>query len=653
MMKLIELKLKKIKGIKEFTFRPEGRNAKVYGKTGSGKTTLADAWQWLMTGKDTKNRANFALKTIDGNSGHPETEYEASAKIEKDGKAIELKKVYKEKRTKKKGFAQKQFTGHTTDYYIDSLPVNETKYKEYVSSVADEKLFKLLTNPFYFSEILPWQDRRILLLSICDNMPSDEDIIGGDRELSEITEFLDGKSVDDCRTILKDQKKGINKALDKIPTRVDEASRALIAVDNDKEEDMAKDAIILKEKIENAQNKKMMVENDKGMIEKKNELAETKHKISKFIIEYEKKIDEEKATAEKELSGIEREYDDACMKETSKQKAHDEVDKEIDDMESRIIILRQQWHEENDKEFSYQMSTVCPACGQSLPEKSIKDAREKALELFNKEKSEKLERIQDEGKKLKASIEMLEKDRDKLKKEIEVIEEEKKALNKKAQSNIKANTNIEARKDKYTRQEEYLALAKQEFAIEAELRKLAAGDREETISKIDTEIKEAVRALNGLEGDLLKIRQNKEQEKRIESLEEEEKTLGREFEELERRLFLLDSFTRKKVELVEGRVNGKFNLARFKLFNQLVNGDLEDCCETTDKKGVPFTSNLSGGEKIFIGLDIINTLSEHYGLSYPIFIDDAVLTTDEIRTPGQQIRLYIQAGQDSLKVVTE
>ena len=89
-------------------------------------------------------------------------------------------------------------------------------------------------------------------------------------------------------------------------------------------------------------------------------------------------------------------------------------------------------------------------------------------------------------------------------------------------------------------------------------------------------------------------------------------------------------------------------MARFKLFENQVNGALAECCETT-YNGVPY-SNLNNGARLNIGLDIINTLAEHYGFSPPVWLDNAESVTDILPTKGQQIRLIVSGMDKKLRI---
>ena len=108
-------------------------------------------------------------------------------------------------------------------------------------------------------------------------------------------------------------------------------------------------------------------------------------------------------------------------------------------------------------------------------------------------------------------------------------------------------------------------------------------------------------------------------------------------------------FIRTKVNLLEDRINSKFKYAKFKLFAEQINGGLTEVCETLFD-GVPYSSGLNNAAKINVGLDIINTLSEHYGFSAPIFIDNAEAVTKLIATKAQTVSLVVSEQDKALRI---
>ena len=75
----------------------------------------------------------------------------------------------------------------------------------------------------------------------------------------------------------------------------------------------------------------------------------------------------------------------------------------------------------------------------------------------------------------------------------------------------------------------------------------------------------------------------------------------------------------------------------------------EDCCACT-VNGVPY-STLNSGHRIVAGLDIIQSLSELYGVSVPIFVDncESVSNGNLPDMDSQMICLYVSEDKQ-LKV---
>src|SRR5699024_10168105 len=135
-------------------------------------------------------------------------------------------KVYKEKYTKKRGQITAEFTGNTTDHYVDDVPKSKKDYTEVITGLVDENIFKLLTNPMHFNEHLHWKDQRKILLEIAGDV-SDEDVIQSNPSVRDLTDILNGRSIDDHKKAIAEQRKKINQEVERIPIRIDEINRGL------------------------------------------------------------------------------------------------------------------------------------------------------------------------------------------------------------------------------------------------------------------------------------------------------------------------------------------------------------------------------------------------------------------------------------------
>ena len=101
--------------------------------------------------------------------------------------------------------------------------------------------------------------------------------------------------------------------------------------------------------------------------------------------------------------------------------------------------------------------------------------------------------------------------------------------------------------------------------------------------------------------------------------------------------------------LVQNRVEGKFKLAGFKMFEEQINGGISDICEITGPDGVPYP-DLNNAMKINVGLDICNVIGDKLGILAPIFIDNAESVTELIESPAQIVRLVVDRECKTLTV---
>ena len=157
---LKQLILKNFKGIKSLTINFGKNVTNVKGDNGEGKTTIFDAFNWLLFDKNSSGSKNFEIKTLDDkNNAVHMLEHEVQGILMVGCKELALKKVYSETWTRKRGCESKEMTAHSTDYFIDGTPKKKSEYEKYITSMVDEVIFKLITDPMAFNK-LPWKEQR-------------------------------------------------------------------------------------------------------------------------------------------------------------------------------------------------------------------------------------------------------------------------------------------------------------------------------------------------------------------------------------------------------------------------------------------------------------------------------------------------------------
>ncbi len=654
-IKLNKLILQNFKGF-GFTLEPNGHDVSIFGQNATGKTTLADAFSWLLFDKDSLGRSDFEIKNLDsgGNQEHG-LEHTVEAELSYNGNPITLKKIYKEVWTKKRGSAQSTFTGNTNDYFIDGVPVKESEYKTKISEIAgDEASFRMLTSPTVFPA-LPWQKQRSLLLDICGDI-TDAQVIDTDDALAPLTDLLKKYTVsktpiDDLRKVVTSRRTEINKHIDAIPIRIDECKKGMPDISGLILSDAKAEVATYEHFLSEAKLKLQGIDNGSNIADLSKKLAGIDAEISKLERDHFNETTKEITKLNAKINEV-----------TEAKAAHERKSKNLLDLitekknslpriETKLEELRARWVGIDEEKFQDTTESVCPACGQSLPSDRVESAREKALAKFNREKAGELTDIDVEGKKLAEQKASILSEIEKLQKEILELPAFETAYNL---------DELTAKREELKKLAEDYGHTDMAHATEWKQLHTDKGYITEQIEQAKGSVsvdKEAVQkeidnitvSLAISRAHLDKFSQREAGEKRIEELKAEEKKLSREFEELEKQLFLIESFTKRKVSLLNEKINNKFSVVRFKLFNVLVNGGIEDCCEIT-VNGVPFGGGLNSAARTQAGLDIINTLQEHYQMECPIWIDNRESCTVIPDMRCQVISLYVSPEDKALRV---
>lgn len=631
-MRLMELTLHNFKGQSSFALAPKGAHVDIFADNGVGKTTLADALFWLLFDKDSQNRKDFEIKTIDSKTGEPihGLDHEVSATFGIAGESLTLTKTYREVWTKPRGAAKKEFTGHTTDYKVNGVPVQKKEYDQRLAGICDEKLFRLLSDPGYFPAVITWQERRKLLLTVCGDI-TDSEVIASNIGLRELPGIIGKHSLDDYRKIAQARRKEINSEIERIPTRIDEAKRAVESVP-----DIAPDLDALRAALQTLSEERAQIAAGGAIATKTVELREVEAAIQDAITKA--RADAmagcEEARKAYSLASEELASTESALKAAKGALAYDQ------ELYNRIAAglesLRQSYRAISAEEWTG--TEICGACGQPLPPEKIDAAKGN----FNQIKARKLEQNKESGVAEKARLTDLQEKLAIQRSEIEALEAAVPVLSE-AKGTAKASIDTAAANVAPVPD----GLTQQRAQIESELQAMKIGQGGE-LSQIDEKIGQARRDVQDAEGIEARRILKANNEKRIEELELQERTLAAEIEELDAHLYLTEEFIRAKVSALEEKINSKFQIARFKLFDPQVNGAIAECCEVA-VSGVPYGS-LNHGMRLNVGLDIINVLSDHFGFAPPIVVDNAESVTRIHPTRGQQIRLIVSEKDKALRV---
>lgn len=677
LIKLISLHMENFKGIRNLDVNFSDKTS-IKGQNASGKTTIFDAFTWLLFNKNCAGDEKFNVRPLDKDGKKIDNvEIKVVAVLEVDGKEVEFSKVQKQNWVKKRGTDTVTLAGNPNLYGIDGYPKSETDFKAYVSELAQsEDMFKMLTNPQYFSS-LKWKEQRDILMKLVAEV-SDAEMAQSDIKYAPLLDEL-GKapSTDDIRAKFQKALTEWKKKQAEIPVRIDEAEKAKVDVDV-AEQELAK--ADLERKIE-AVDKKIVEANAgnvlgdlrqqemklqfemSGIAQSMNmELKEAKRAIESSIAECTDKFTElHKTISEKEAS--------VQVNKNNIAKADDERKKlgEAYKTEFAKVFDASAYQFDESKWVFDDSTTVCSLCGQKLPDDKIKqlkiefeerktnaraDAEKKlsnAENNFATQKNSNLEEIKSRGFDRKNLIEELEKKNADLEVEIaDLREQEQKAFKAKREAENKL-ADMPAEAD-YMQNKKYADLYNSRIEILQQIESRQASDEKDVIASLEYEKSDLKCQLSEVEKVIAQAAMNVEIDERISQLQTEQKEIGQKVADQEQMVYLLEDFIRFKLNKVSESINSHFKTVNFKLFEMQLNGGMKDCCECT-VNGIPYSA-LNSGHRIIAGLDIISSLSELYGLSVPIFVDNAE-SLNEFNVPDMDAQLILLSVSEDKQLKVE
>lgn len=628
-IKILELSLRNFKGIKELKLIPGGNNLNIYGDNATGKTTIMDGFLWLLFDKDSANSSNFNIKTLD-KSGQPihMLEHEVIAKLEINSKIVELQKLYTEKWTKKKGQSDKELTGHTTEHYINGVPKKKTEYAAYLNQIIDEDTFKILTNPLYFNRALAWKDRRNIVMDLETEIGPTE-IFKENRDLKPLEKLLEDKTIDDLKAEMASRRKKLNEELKSIPYRIDELSREDLEIDvealNSEKKSIEKGLTEIKNS--SSVDYEFRLRGIKGSITTlENEIENLERNAAIEIMANLDLANKAKYNLEKSV----RESDSKALELSSHARGLIEL---IEKTEKEIEELKEMFLDIKVTEFKEE-STICPTCQQKLKSEKV----EALIKEFEENKRTRLRDINEIGKqkqdRLAQAIEELNQTEIKLEGEKEGLEVVKEMLEVKKKEVAGYEEDID--NIDITKLPEYKENKSKIDDLEKEKLNLEEKSKEDDYTERIKELETQILTINK---DLAKVDLAADNKKRVDQLMQRERELAQMVADAEGIEFLCDQYVITKSNLLESKLNSKFSLVKFKLFDVQVNGGISETFVTT-VDGVPF-EDLNNAMKINAGLDIIKTLSEHYSIKLPIFVDNAESINQLLEVSNQVIRLIV------------
>lgn len=646
------------KGIKSIDIKFGEKKTKISGQNASGKTTIFDIFSWLFFNKNSAGEEKFNVRPLD-KDGHQidNVEIKVVGVIEVDGKEVELSKAQKQNWVKKRGTDTVTLQGNVNSFEIDGYPKSEAEFKAYISGLAQsEEMFKMLTNPQYFSS-LKWKDQRDILMKLVAEV-SDVELARTDAKYAPlIAELEKAPSTDDIRAKFSKALSEWKKKQAEIPVRIDEAEKSKVDVDVAEQELLKAD---LERKIEALED--LIGKSDVRIDEMRSEEMHCQFEMSAIAQTMNNELSSKKREIENHKYDHERRLEDV---RSSIRKAQDSIEsskKSISEQTLKKADLVKRYKEEREKKFDEskwvfdENSTVCSLCGQRLQEDKIESLRADfsqrkadAIEIFNEEHAKTLAMIVDDGNTCAEMIKNLTENNKELENKINTLklhEAEEIDIIKKFDEQL---SKIPSCAD-YVQNAEYAKLKAKQDKLLADIAELESKGADKAVEDAKADKEKLKSQLDEVNKIIAQAANNVMIDDRIETLRDEQKEIGQKVADQEQMLYLLEEFIRFKLNKVSESINSHFKTVNFKLFEMQLNGGMKDCCECT-VNGVPY-STLNSGHRIVAGLDIIRSLSELYGVSVPIFVDNAE-SLNEFNVPDMDAQLILLSVSEDKQLKVE
>lgn len=641
-IKLRQLSLVNFKGIRELTVNFADAETLVCGENGTGKTTLFDSFLWLLFGKDSTGRSdsNFNIKTLDG-QGKPilHLEHSVTAKLTVDGRDMELQRKYTENWVKPRGSVEEQLKNHVTEFYVNGVKLaTKREYDMEIAAIIPEDVFRMITNPFYFTAMKP-EAQKAMLFDMAGDV-SDEQVAGICEDYKELLAQLNGRSIAQYAKEVAAKKRACKSELDVIPSQLETAKNLM----PEEEDWVALDA--------EASEKKQEIQLIDCLIADKNKANQQ---------EYERKAKIQTAINEKRIALMSREAEvkqqanngrneaimtltkvkneAAILRERKKMEEGnlDRLNGQLAKAEQELQALRAEYRTINAEQLTYPDGAfVCPTCKRPLEVADVEAKQQELQANFNRDKAARLEANKQKGMAMKKELAELTTKRDACLHTMESI------VNELAKKTDEAD---ELEKNLPEAENVDMLLASDQTAIDikneiTELQnQLTIEAKPEDVTTLNSKKQYLNECLQELYKRMGKREQIDRANKEIAMLEEKRKANAQQLADLEKWEFTAMQFQKDKDAELLKRINSLFTYVSFSFVDEQLNGGEKLTCVCT-VNGKPYPDVNNAG-KVNAGLDIINAICKAKGITAPVFFDNAESVNQLIPSESQIIRLVV------------
>ena len=639
-MKLISLTLENFEGTKRFEFCPDGRSVTVKAANGVGKSTLMDAYWWLLTGKNSAQTEKFDIYPV----GAPEdVQVSVTGVFQTDGgETLTLGRTYKRNIGRRRGDAESTVRGNTTGFSINGVPKAQKDFLPVIEQYfGGEQKLLMLGMLHHFAVETPWADRRAVLIDLFAPHLGDKDIIDAHEELAPLGGYIGAMTtVADYAQQIKLKRRKVQEQLKEIPARIDEAEKSKPGLPPEADAAAIPGLMARKMKLTGTV---AALQNGEGAAALRKRIAEQEAKAAEARAAYLRETAGGNDALQRQAAELRRQIAETEAKKEALVRNQSADAAFLEEADLKLRELRQRAREVHDRFFD-ESESICPTCKREYPPDRIAQLKAE----FNERKSNDAQWTKERGIALAAAI------------------NEKQARQKSSMREIAdCGDRLETLRSHLREVTDSIAAPPAwETTTDARAYAVELDELREQLVHIDSASKEqraaAQAELDAIEAQLAQINARAQMQEhlkaidaRIADLQAEEKKLGVQLAQLDLHLDLTERFVQLQASDIEEKINTAFEGVRWVLFDRQVNGGITPCCRAlllNDRGDWVSYESTNTAHQYNGGLHIIDGLSRAAGLRLPVWIDRAESCTAYDSIENQVIRLHASAEHDKITV---
>lgn len=640
--------LENFKGVQKATYEFSDQTS-ITGDNATGKSTIYEAYLWCLFDKNQQGNATNVQPLDENNEVKHKLETFVVLFFDIDGVEFIAERHLQEKWVKPRGTTELVCQGTTSDYAINAVPMTKTQYGSKLEEIMPLEKWFLLSS----INIIPNLDQKACRAALQAIAPAIDDKVIASNYPAVLKALQDGLKIEELSATIKHEKAKSKEELDSIPAALAAQDRLRVVEDFDAlEKELAEVDIQVKARrqaIDDCQKQQA----DQADVDKANELYDnlsvTNAKIAAIendVISRTRKANQDIELRHSECVNKVNAINQRMAVNTGTTNA---MLKDIENYNAQIDSYRNQWMEKNDEVYTEpDIMTICPTCGQAIPEERVNEARAKALEEWNTRKRDELARIQKDAESIKARIEDIKKRNEANQEETKAMQQQLNDLHAEIERCDKEHESMPKADAVLAVHEEYLKLIAEKAAIEEEIAKASeARDHDEEKQKAESLKHELTQIYLPKRDELMYRLAGRDTNDRIDV--ERTRLEGRQIElaeiiaNLEGKEAQIAAFRKAKITAVENGVSSLFTMVHWKMYEANVtnDGEKEICQAIID--GVPYEQQ-NRATQVNAGIDIVNAFAKAYGVSAPLFIDNAESVSNVLNANGQRITLSVVKG---------